>query len=222
MIEVKNLKKTYKQGKNVVVHALNDVSFKIEKGETVTIVGPSGSGKSTILNILGGLDTQYKGELLILDKELKKYNANYYRRHILGTIFQQFYLVPTLTVAENIMLPIRFGKQLSRAESKERLEYLLDRVDLKNRAKHYPNELSGGQAQRVAIARALMAKPKILLADEPTGNLDSKTGKEISQLLFDLNKEEGTTLIIVTHDPKLFSNVTRSIYLRDGKIVKSL
>jgi putative ABC transport system ATP-binding protein len=120
------------------------------------------------------------------------------------------------------MLPVKFGKQLSTAETKERLEYLLDRVDLKNRAKHYPNELSGGQAQRVAIARALMAKPKILLADEPTGNLDSKTGKEISQLLFDLNKEEGTTLIIVTHDEKLFTNVSRSIFLRDGKIVKSL
>ncbi len=222
MIEVKNLKKIYNQGKNVVVHALNDISFKIDEGETVTIVGPSGSGKSTILNILGGLDTQYKGELNILGKELKKYNPNYYRRHILGTIFQQFYLVPTLTVAENIMLPVKFGKQLSKAETKERLEYLLGRVDLKNRAKHYPNELSGGQAQRVAIARALMAKPKILLADEPTGNLDSKTGKEISQLLFDLNKEEGTTLIIVTHDEKLFTNVSRSIYLRDGKIVKSL
>lgn len=222
MIEVKNLKKIYKQGRNVVVHALNDISFKIENGESVSIVGPSGSGKSTILNILGGLDTQYQGEVIIDEKELRKYNQTYYRRHILGTIFQQFYLIPTLTVAENILLPVRFGKQLSKAESKERLNYLLDRVDLKNRAKHYPNELSGGQAQRVAIARALMAKPEILLADEPTGNLDSKTGKEISQLLFDLNKEEGTTLIIVTHDSSLFSKVSRSIYLKDGKIVKSL
>lgn len=222
MIEVKNLKKTYKQGRNVVVHALNDISFKIGDGESVSIVGPSGSGKSTILNILGGLDTQYQGEVIIDDKELKKYNQTYYRRHILGTIFQQFYLIPTLTVAENILLPVRFGKQLNKAQSKDRLNYLLDRVDLKNRAKHYPNELSGGQAQRVAIARALMAKPEILLADEPTGNLDSKTGKEISQLLFDLNKEEGTTLIIVTHDSSLFSKVSRSIYLKDGKIVKSL
>lgn len=222
MLEIKNLKKTYRISKEVLVHALNDVSFKIEEGSSVTIVGPSGSGKSTILNILGGLDSQYEGKVLVNDKELKKFNQNYYRRQILGTIFQQFYLVPSLTVAENISLPIKFGKQLSNAETKERLKYLLDRVGLTNRAKHFPRELSGGQAQRVAIARALMAKPKILLCDEPTGNLDSKTGKEISELLFELNKEEGTTLIIVTHDPKLFSSVDKSIYLKDGKIVKSL
>jgi putative ABC transport system ATP-binding protein len=222
MLEIKNLRKTYRISKEVSVHALNDVSFKIEEGSSVTIVGPSGSGKSTILNILGGLDSQYEGKVLVNDKELKKFNQNYYRRQILGTIFQQFYLVPSLTVAENISLPIKFGKQLSSAETKERLKYLLDRVGLTNRAKHFPRELSGGQAQRVAIARALMAKPKILLCDEPTGNLDSKTGKEISELLFELNKEEGTTLIIVTHDPKLFSSVDKSIYLKDGKIVKSL
>lgn len=222
MIEVKSLKKIYKLGKSVVVHALKNVHFNIKEGEIVTIVGPSGSGKSTILNILGGLDTQYNGEVNILGKELKKYNPNYYRRHILGTIFQQFYLVPSLTVAENIVLPIKFGKQLSKAETKERLNYLLDRVDLKNRAKHLPSELSGGQAQRVAIARALMAKPKILLADEPTGNLDTKTGKEISNLLFDLNKEENTTLIIVTHDASLFSKADKTIYLKDGKVVDSL
>lgn len=222
MIEVKSLKKIYKLGKSVAVHALKNVHFNIKEGEIVTIVGPSGSGKSTILNILGGLDTQYNGEVNILGKELKKYNPNYYRRHILGTIFQQFYLVPSLTVAENIVLPIKFGKQLSKAETKERLNYLLDRVDLKNRAKHLPSELSGGQAQRVAIARALMAKPKILLADEPTGNLDTKTGKEISNLLFDLNKEENTTLIIVTHDASLFSKADKTIYLKDGKVVDSL
>lgn len=222
MIEVKNLKKIYKQGSTVQVDALSDVSFKIKSGETVSIVGPSGSGKSTILNILGGLDSKYEGKVMILGKELKQYNPNYYRRHILGTIFQQFYLVPSLSVAENIMLPIKFGKQLSKKEAKERLMYLLDRVDLKNRANHLPNELSGGQAQRVAIARALMAKPKILLADEPTGNLDTKTGKDISKLLFDLNKEENTTLIIVTHDEKLFTSIAETIYLKDGKIVKTL
>lgn len=221
MIEIHNLKKTYFQGK-VAINAIDDISFKIEKSSTTTIVGPSGSGKSTLLNILGGLDTQYKGEVLVEGKDIKKYNLNYYRRHILGTIFQQFYLIPSLTVEENILLPVRFGSQLSRSEAKVRLEYLLERVDLKNRAKHKPSELSGGQAQRVAIARALMAKPKILLADEPTGNLDSKTGKDISKLLFDLNKEENTTLIIVTHDEKLFTGIDKSIFLRDGKIVKSL
>ncbi len=222
MIKVRNLRKIYKPSKKVQVHAVNDVSFEIDHGSTVTIVGPSGSGKSTILNILGGLDSQYMGEVMVNDKEVRKYNPNYYRRHVLGTIFQQFYLIPSLTVAENILLPIKFGKQLNKAQTMERLMYLLERVDLKNRANHLPSELSGGQAQRVAIARALMGKPQILLADEPTGNLDSKTGREISKLLFDLNKEEQTTLVIVTHDKKLFKQASESIYLRDGKTVKSL
>ncbi|MCK9368441.1 ABC transporter ATP-binding protein [Candidatus Dojkabacteria bacterium] len=222
MIEVKDLKKTYKSGKNILVHAINDISFTIRDGQTVAIIGPSGSGKSTILNILGGLDSKYKGEVLIDGKDLKKHNSNYYRRKLLGTIFQQFYLIPTLNVAGNISLPITFGKQLRRKEQKERLNYLLKKVGLENRSKHMPNELSGGQAQRVAIARALMAKPKILLCDEPTGNLDSKTGKEIVELLFDLNKEEGTTLIIVTHDESLFDKVDRKIYLIDGRITKNV
>lgn len=223
MLKVEKLIKTYKQGKNVVVHAVNDISFSIKEGDAVAIVGPSGSGKSTILNILGGLDTKYNGKVYVNDKELKTYNLNYYRRFLLGTIFQQFHLIPTLNVEDNILLPISFGRQFTnRAQIRERLEYLLEKVDLKNRARHFPNELSGGQAQRVAIARALMAKPKILLADEPTGNLDSKTGKDISKLLFELNKEEGTTLIIVTHDEKLFDGVNKTIYLKDGKIVKSL
>ena len=156
-----------------------------------------------------------------ITKDIKKYNINYYRRYILGTIFQQFYLVPTLNVEQNILLPISFGHQLKRKDVKERLEYLLNKVDLVNRRKHYPNELSGGQAQRVAIARALIANPKILLADEPTGNLDSKTGEDISKLLFDLNKTEGTTLIIVTHDEKHFNNVDKKIHLIDGKIDKN-
>ena len=222
MIEVKHLKKTYKSGKKVIVHAVNDISFRIEDGQTVAIVGPSGSGKSTILNILGGLDSKYEGEILIDGKELRKYNSNFYRRKLLGTIFQQFYLIPTLNVAGNITLPVVFGKQMNRKEVKSRLAYLMDKVGLTNRAKHMPNELSGGQAQRVAIARALMAKPKILLCDEPTGNLDSKTGKEIVKLLFDLNKEEKTILIIVTHDERLFDNVDKQIHLIDGKISKNV
>jgi putative ABC transport system ATP-binding protein len=222
MIEVKNLKKTYRTGKKVLVHAINDISFIIEDGQTVAIIGPSGSGKSTILNILGGLDSKYEGQVLIDGKELKKYNKNYYRRTLLGTIFQQFYLIPTLNVAGNITLPVVFGGQMSRKEVKSRLTYLMDKVGLTNRAKHMPNELSGGQAQRVAIARALMAKPKILLCDEPTGNLDSKTGKEIVKLLFDLNKEEKTTLIIVTHDERLFDNVDKQIHLIDGKIKRNV
>jgi putative ABC transport system ATP-binding protein len=207
--------------KKVQVNALDDVDFKIEKGSVVAIVGPSGSGKSTLLNILGGLDREYQGEIHIDGKDIKKYNANYYRRHIVGTIFQQFYLIPTLSVAENIMLPITLGKQFDREFASKRLKHLLDRTGLSNRADHKPKELSGGQAQRVAIARALITQPKIILADEPTGNLDSKTGKEITKLLYELNKEEGITLVIVTHDTELFKDVKKKIFLRDGKVVKN-
>ncbi|MBI2356843.1 ABC transporter ATP-binding protein [Candidatus Dojkabacteria bacterium] len=206
--------------KKVKVKALDDISFTIKEGSTIAIVGPSGSGKSTMLNILGGLDTEYKGSLLVDGKDIKDYDTNYYRRNIVGTIFQQFNLVSSLTVAENILLPITFGKQLGKGRVNDRLEYLLGKLGLKERADHKPTELSGGQSQRVAIARALIAKPKIILADEPTGNLDSKTGGEIVDLLFELNKEEGTTLIIVTHDPELFNNVDRKIHLRDGKIIQ--
>lgn len=221
MIKVENLKKTYSLGKRNYVHALNGVSFTIEDSDTVCLVGPSGSGKSTILNILGGLDSKYEGKVFVNGKELRKYNKDQYRRYQIGTIFQQFHLIPTLNVVENILLPISFGHQLNKVVKKERLEYLLDRLGLKDRQNHLPSELSGGQAQRVAIARALIAKPNILLADEPTGNLDSKTGKEISNLLFEINKEEGITLIIVTHDEKLFSSAKRNIYLKDGKIDRS-
>ncbi len=220
MIEVKNLKKIYRMSKKVSVNALSDASFKIAEGEVCAVVGPSGSGKSTLLNILGGLDLEYSGEVLIDGKDIKKYNQNSYRRHQIGTIFQQFYLIPTLSVAENIMLPVTLGKQFDRQFANDRLEFLLDRVGLTNRRNHKPRELSGGQAQRVAIARALMSKPKIVLADEPTGNLDSKTGKEITKLLYDLNKEEGVTLVIVTHDSELFKDVKRKIHLMDGKVVK--
>jgi putative ABC transport system ATP-binding protein len=220
MIESKKLKKVYKMSKKVSVTALDDASFKIEEGSTVAIIGPSGSGKSTLLNILGGLDRDYQGEILIDGKDIKKYNQNYYRRHIVGTIFQQFYLVPTLSVAENIMLPVALGKQFDKEFANKRLQHLLEKTGLASRADHKPKELSGGQAQRVAIARALMTQPKVLLADEPTGNLDSKTGKEITELLYNLNKEEGTTLIIVTHDTQLFKDVKKKILLRDGKIVK--
>lgn len=220
MIKAENLGKTYQMNKKVSVHALGEVSFEIPESSTVAIIGPSGSGKSTLLNILGGLDTAYNGNLYVDGKDIKEYNTNDYRRNVVGTIFQQFNLVSSLTVTENILLPISFGKQLDSFDLNNRLEYLLDRLGLKDRAKHNPTELSGGQSQRVAIARALIAKPKIILADEPTGNLDSKTGSEIVDLLFDLNKEEGTTLVIVTHDPELFMNVDKRIHLRDGNIIK--
>lgn len=219
MIAIKRLSKTYKMGKDNEVHALSDVSFSVDTSEVIALVGSSGSGKSTFLNILGGLDTDYDGEIIVEGKDIKEYDSDLYRRKIVGTIFQQFYLIPKLSVEENILLPVYFGKQLSKAEASERLEYLLDKVGLTDRRKHKPSELSGGQAQRVAIARALIAKPQLLLADEPTGNLDTKTGLEIIDLLKELNKEEGTTLIVVTHDADVAKSIGKQIMLRDGKII---
>ena len=158
--------------KDVSVEALRGVSFNVDKGEFISVVGSSGSGKSTLLNILGGLDLEYTGKVLIDGKDIKEYNPNLYRRNVVGTIFQQFYLIPSLTVEENILLPLKFVKDKG-IDVNKRLDYLLEMVDLKNRRKHLPKELSGGQAQRVAIARALIDNPKIVLAVEPAGNLDS-------------------------------------------------
>jgi putative ABC transport system ATP-binding protein len=218
MISVKNLSKTYQLGKENFVHALNDVSFEIEKSSINAIVGPSGSGKSTLLNIMGGLDRDYEGTVKIDDRDLKKISANNYRRNYVQTIFQQFYLIPALDVYENITLPIKFGRQMSKKKIKERADYILNKVGLFDRKHHRQSELSGGQIQRVAIARALMPNPKIILADEPTGNLDTKTGNQIMDLLFEINKEEGTTLAIITHDMEVIKDVKNVISIRDGKI----
>lgn len=215
-IKIENLKRIYQPSKKVLVEALKGVDIDIDEGEIVSIVGSSGSGKSTLLNILGGLDWDYSGDIFVDGKNIKDYNENYYRRYIIGTIFQQFYLVPTLSVEENILLPLKFSNRMSKTEVHERLENLLEAVDLKDRRNHIPKELSGGQAQRVAIARALIDKPKIVLADEPTGNLDSKTGDSILKLLIDLNKEENVTTIVVTHDMKIAQKTERIITLKDG------
>lgn len=217
-IEVKNLKREYKMGKEISVGALQGVNFTLEKGDFVSVVGSSGSGKSTLLNILGGLDWEYTGEITIDGKNIKEYDKNYYRRYIVGTIFQQFYLIPSLSVEENILLPIKFQKRDSK-EIKERLDYIIDMVGLSDRRKHLPKELSGGQAQRVAIARALIDSPKIVLADEPTGNLDSKTGESILQLLQELNISEGVTILLVTHDKDIARHTKKRISLVDGKNV---
>lgn len=205
-------------GKNVKVEALRGTNLNIEKGELVSIVGSSGSGKSTILNILGGLDWDYEGDIVIDGKNIREYNPNEYRRYVVGTVFQQFYLIPTLNVSENILLPLKFEGHVTK-EVKERLERLIELVGLTDRKKHMPKELSGGQAQRVAIARALIDKPKIVLADEPTGNLDSATGQAIMDLLKELNKREGITIIVVTHDKEIASQTDRIITLKDGKNV---
>lgn len=218
MIDIKNLSKTYKISKNNIVDAVKDISFSVNKGEVVTIIGPSGSGKSSLLNILGGLDRSYKGEVLVDGKEIHEYDSNFYRRKIVGTIFQQFYLIPALSVIENISLPMVFNSRSEKKKIKEKSEEIMERVGLTSHRNHRPKELSGGQAQRVAIARALVSGPKILLADEPTGNLDSKTGGEIMNLLLEINKEQNTTLLIVTHDTELILGAKRKIFLKDGKI----
>jgi len=217
-LEISNLKRVYKMSKDVSVEALRGVSFNVDKGEFISVVGSSGSGKSTLLNILGGLDLEYTGKVLIDGKDIKEYNPNLYRRNVVGTIFQQFYLIPSLTVEENILLPLKFVKDKG-IDVNKRLDYLLEMVDLKNRRKHLPKELSGGQAQRVAIARALIDNPKIVLADEPTGNLDSKTGESIIGLLKELNRTERVTVILVTHDKNISQKTDRVVTLVDGKNV---
>ncbi len=220
MIEIKNLKKTYKLGKQNEVYALRDIDVEIPTGQVSAIVGPSGSGKSTLLNILGGLDFSYIGEILVEGKDVKSYNKNYYRRYIVQTIFQQFYLVPSLSVFENTILPVKFGNQLKGKELENRAKEILNEVGLWDRRDHKPNELSGGQIQRVAIARALITNPKIILADEPTGNLDTKTGASIVELLFKVNEKEKNTMIIITHDMDIIEDVKTKIFIKDGLIEK--
>lgn len=218
-IKIENLKRVYKPSKLVEVKALDGLNFTVNKGDIVSLVGSSGSGKSTFLNILGGLDWSYTGDIFVDGKNIKEYNQNYYRRFIVGTIFQQFHLVPSLNVEENILLPTKFGKNTDKESIKERLEYILLETGLADRRNHYPNELSGGQAQRVAIARAIIDSPKIVLADEPTGNLDSKTGDSIINLLKTLSEKEGITTIIVTHDMRIAEKTNKIVTLVDGKNV---
>ncbi|GAB4286345.1 MAG: ABC transporter ATP-binding protein [Candidatus Dojkabacteria bacterium] len=222
MIKATNVSKTYQLGKNNLVHALRGVTFEIKAGEVAALVGPSGSGKSTLLNILGGLDRRFEGEVHINDKNLMAFNPNEYRRHWVQTIFQQFYLVPALSVYENVTLPITFGKQFTGKALQERADYILNEVGLFERKNHKPNELSGGQIQRVAIARALITNPKIILADEPTGNLDSKTGGEIVNLLFKINQEAKTTIVIITHDMDIIEDVEHKMFLKDGFLTNEL
>lgn len=219
MIKTNNLSKTYKLSKENLVHALKNVSIEIPDSSVAAIIGHSGSGKSTLLNILGGLDRKYQGEVFVNEKNLKQINANEYRRNYVQTIFQQFYLVPALSLYENVVLPVKFGKQFNVKDLKERAEYILEKVGLSDRKNHKSKELSGGQVQRAAIARALITSPKIILADEPTGNLDTKTGSEIVNLLFEINQSEKTTMIIITHDMDIIEDVKLKFTLKDGEVV---
>lgn len=219
MIEVKNLSKVFRT-EEIETTALNNVSFSIEKGEFVAIMGPSGCGKSTLLNVLGLLDNPSGGSYQLLGNEvasLRERERTNYRKGNIGFVFQSFNLIDELNVYENVELPLKY-LNISSSERKRRVTEMLKRMNISHRAKHYPQQLSGGQQQRVAIARAVVANPQLILADEPTGNLDSRNGKEVMDLLCDLNKE-GTTIVMVTHSQRDASVAQRIINLFDGQIV---
>lgn len=219
VIETNNLKKIYTMGL-MEVHALDGVSFNIDRGEVVAIMGPSGSGKSTLMNLLGCLDRPTSGNYLLDGEEVHTLDDDELadiRNRKVGFVFQSFNLLPRATALANVELPMRYAG----IEKKDRIQFAknaLESVGLSDRIYHRPTELSGGQQQRVAIARALVNNPAILMADEPTGNLDSKSGKEIMELLLELNRTRRTTLIIVTHDPAIAAQTRRTIRLRDGLI----
>lgn len=218
ILKVKNLCKNYGKG-NTLVKALDNVSFSVEKGEFVAIVGASGSGKSTLLHLLGGVDRPTSGEIIIDGENIYKLNENnlaIFRRRQVGLIYQFYNLIPILNVEENITLPILLD---GRVPDREYLKELIDILGLKNRINHLPNELSGGQQQRVSIGRALMNRPALLLADEPTGNLDSKASKDIVELLKMSNQKYKQTIIMITHDYNLALNADRIITIDDGEIV---
>lgn len=222
MIELRDVTKTYTIG-NEVIYALKSINLKIEKGEFVAVMGPSGSGKSTLLNIIGCLDRPDSGEVYIdgiKTNSLKDDELTEIRRNKVGFVFQQFNLIPLLTALENVELPLifKYKNRLSERERRDRAIRCLKMAELDERfANHYPNQLSGGQQQRVAIARALVNNPPILLCDEPTGSLDSKTGEKILKLLKRLNRE-GKTVVIVTHDTSVAEYTHRIVYLRDGRV----
>ncbi|MFP4403212.1 MAG: ABC transporter ATP-binding protein [Candidatus Woesearchaeota archaeon] len=221
IIELKDVWKIYKMGK-VLVPALKGLNFKVKQGEFVSIIGPSGSGKSTAMNMVGVLDFPTKGKIYLDGKDITlMYESDLaqIRGQKIGFIFQQFNLINTLTALENVMLPMTF-QGVSEEKRKKRAIKLLDLVDLKERYNHRPTELSGGQQQRVAIARSLANDPEVILADEPTGNLDSKTGVNVLNFLKKLNKEQNKTIVMVTHDLNLAKEAKRVEYLKDGEIIK--
>ena len=218
ILKVENLSKVYSEGETKVI-ALNDVSFEIQRGEFVSIVGASGSGKSTLLHLMGGIDKPTNGKIFVEDTDLSKLDENkltIFRRRQIGIIYQFYNLVPILTVKENIELPILLDNC---KVDKEKLKEIVEILKLEDRINHFPNQLSGGQQQRVAIARALITCPSIILADEPTGNLDSKNSNEVFSYLKYCNKKYAQTIIMVTHNEELAKQTDRVIKLEDGKIV---
>ena len=220
LIEAKNLVKVYRDG-NTYFKALNNVSFEIEKGESVAIIGKSGSGKSTLMHLLAALDKPNEGKILINGQniaKMKKRDLNKLRNRTFGFVFQQFFMNPKDTVLQNVILPLKIGGVSSRKRKEIALK-ALEAVELTDKAKNKASNLSGGQKQRVCVARAIANSPEIIFADEPTGNLDSKTSKKIEDLLFGLNKYSGITLIIVTHDEALAQKCDRQIRIQDGQII---
>lgn len=219
VIELEHVWKTYQMGENTV-HALRDVSLKIQEGEFVAVVGPSGSGKSTMMHLIGCLDTPTKGTIRLHSHNIATLSESklaQLRGKSIGFIFQQFNLLSMLTAEENVALPMVF-QGMRRQHQLSQARKLLQLLHLGDRMTHKPTELSGGQRQRVAIARALANEPAVILADEPTGNLDSKTGKEVMDILTRLHVKEGKTIILVTHDTNLVHHAERTVYLKDGKI----
>jgi len=218
VIRLENVCKEYQMGDSLV-SAMCDVNLTIKKGEFISIVGPSGSGKSTMMNLVGALDLASRGEIYLDNnniEHLEESDLARIRGKKIGFVFQTFNLIPTLTALENVMLPMLF-QGVSKKEREERAKMLLDKVKLSHRINHFPNEMSGGERQRVAVARALANNPDIILADEPTGNLDSKTGEEIIKIFADLNNE-GKTIILVTHNLELAKRTKKIIKIRDGRI----
>ncbi len=217
IVKVIQLNKTYGKG-NIQVDALKDINMSVQEGEFVAIIGPSGSGKSTLMHILGGVDTPSSGSVIIKDKDITKLDEKrlaIFRRRSIGFIFQQYNLVPVLTVEENISLPLILD---NKSVDAKQLEELMKSLGLYDRRNHLPSELSGGQQQRVAIGRALITKPAIILADEPTGNLDKKNGEEVLSLLKLSAKKYHQTLIMITHDPTIASKADRIINIEDGVV----
>ena len=217
ILEVTNLCKTYGKG-DTMVKARDNVSFSVEKGEFLAIIGPSGSGKSTLLHILGGVDVPTSGSVVINQTDISNLDETalaIFRRRQIGLIYQFYNLIPILTVQENLTLPLLLD---GRKPDKKQIDTLVKRLGLENRLDHLPNQLSGGQQQRVSIGRALVNNPALMLADEPTGNLDSENSKEIISLLRQFNKEFNQTVIIITHDEKIANSADRVITIEDGKI----
>ena len=222
IIKLKDVNKVYRT-KEIETLALENVNLDIEKGEFVSIMGPSGCGKSTLLNIIGLLDTPTSGTVTIMDDAtagMSDSRLSEFRNENIGFVFQSFHLIPSLNVAENVALPLAYRKGVSAHERKRRVEEVLTRLGLSHRMRHLPGQLSGGQCQRVAIARAIVGDPKIVLADEPTGNLDSKMGQEVMDILHQLNKEDGRTIVMVTHNEAQARMTDRIIRFFDGRRVE--